>query len=413
MTFGNARPQSQAVSSLEQTPPLWIAIVANWAQGEGLSGGDRIAIQSSRLWHQSGDAMIRVHTSEDGWDMWRRMKADPIPHQIWSARARQGVPVLLRLVARTVRSAWQSVIGGLGGADIVVSASDFLPDVLPGFIRKTMNRRVCWIQKIYHLVPSSRTGPHWAQRISVYFIRRLADLVIVDNSILKKELEGMGFRSERIEVNYPGIDVGYFRTINGAGKKSYDGVFLGRLHPSKGIFDLIEIWSLVVARAPHARLAIVGGGDEGVRKELEARIGAAGLSSCVDLLGTLGDEEAFGTIKAGQVFLFPSREEGFGMAILEAMACGVPTVAWDLPVYREVFTAGLVRIPPLRCNAFAETVIGLLQDADRRAAVRLEAMEIVPRYDWRQVVAREMSLIRKAVAAARSDLLPSLEGGAE
>jgi glycosyltransferase involved in cell wall biosynthesis len=101
------------------------------------------------------------------------------------------------------------------------------------------------------------------------------------------------------------------------------------------------------------------------------------------------------------------------MAILEAMACGVPTVAWDLPVYREVFTAGLVRIPPLRCNAFAETVIGLLQDADRRAAVRLEAMEIVPRYDWRQVVAREMSLIRKAVAAARSDLLPSLEGGAE
>lgn len=328
--------------------------------------------------------------------MWRRSKAGHVPQVVWSSRARSGVPIPVRFAARIVRSIWESLRGSVGPVDVVYSASDFLPDVIPAFIRKMMRRPTCWVQKVYHLIPPDRVGPYWAQRISFRLIRRMADLVIVDNSILKKELEGMGFSSEKVEVNYPGIDVEYFRTIRGAGKASYDGVFLGRLHPSKGIFDLIEIWSLVVSRSPHARLAIIGGGDDGVRKELKARIGAAGLSSCVDVLGTLGDEEAFGTIKAGKVFLFPSREEGFGMAILEAMACGVPAVAWDLPVYREVFPAGLVRIPPLRFDAFAETVIGLLQDADRRAAVRLDAMEIVPRYDWRQVVAREISLIRRA-----------------
>ncbi len=277
--------------------------------------------------------------------------------------------------------------------DILYSSSDFFPDVFPALIWKLKNRKVIWIQLIFHLIPSDRLISHYAQKFSFFFIKRFADLVIVDNCLLKEELVTQGFDAKDIEVNPPGINTGYFKDIKSVKEKSYDACFLGRLHPSKGIFDLIDIWKLVLKKNQNAKLAIIGGGNERLEDELKKKIMDANLEHHIAIMGHLEDDKAFGIVKSSKVFISPSHEEGFGIAILEGMACGLPVVAWDLPVYREVFPKGIIRVPTGNIEEFAGSILNLLEDSEFYLKISKEARATSLRYDWNKIVKRELELI--------------------
>lgn len=279
------------------------------------------------------------------------------------------------------------------GDVICYSTSDFLPDVWPAYRLRASLPRARWVQKIFHLIPKSRWLPHMGQRVSHALVRRRADLAIVDNAGLAAELVDGGFAAERVRVVHPGIDENYFHHLP-ARKSGYDGVFLGRLHESKGVFDLVEIWSRVASRRPGSRLALVGNAPADLRRDLEAAFERQGMGRLVDILGHLPRDAAYTTLRGSSVFLFPSREEGFGMAALEAMACGVPAVSWDLPVFQEVFPRGLVRVPILDFDAFADAVISLMAPSARRARVSADGLQLAKEYDWAKVVAREDQFLR-------------------
>lgn len=285
----------------------------------------------------------------------------------------------------------------IGDRDILYSTSDFLPDVLPAFYQKIKNRKVCWVQKVFHLIPSGRIIPYFAQKLSFFFIKHYSDLVIVDNHLLKQVLIRLGFKEDRVGVNTPGIDIDYFSSIKPLGGQRYDAVFLGRLHPSKGIFDIVEIWKLICEVKADAKLAIIGGGDGQTERELKKKIKDVNLEHYIDLLGYLEDNETFPIVKASRVFVFPSHEEGFGIAILEAMVCGLPVVAWDLPVYREIFPKGMIRIPIGDCGEFARAILNLLEGGQLREDTLKEAKEISQRYDWNKIIERELELIENLI----------------
>ena len=83
------------------------------------------------------------------------------------------------------------------------------------------------------------------------------------------------------------------------------------------------------------------------------------------------------------------------MAVLEAMAVGLPVVAWDLPVYREVFPIGLVRVPVGDRRGFVEAVLSLLGDERLAMSIVVEASNLPATYDWHLVAARERQLIQE------------------
>ena len=167
----------------------------------------------------------------------------------------------------------------------------------------------------------------------------------------------------------------------------YDAVFLGRLNPSKGIFDLPPIWKKVTERLPHLRLAIIGGGSEAISEKLTAELEAHGLHDSVDLLGYLEAEKIYALIKRARIFVFPSYEEGFGIAIVEAMACGTPVVAWNLPVYKELFDGVIITIPLGNQQAFAEVIVTLLSSTkmESNSYMLLPAHQCAQRYSWSSV----------------------------
>lgn len=312
---------------------------AFWSHGASMSGGDQIFIQVfKRIRNDLG--LLWCVTNQDGKASFEKevprvtFKTSPHGFDQLYLMANYVMRTLFALRCLTLRP------------DVIYSGSDFFPDVTPAFLLKLIRPRVRWIQCVFHIYPDWRDRPgskiknfiaQYMQEFSLLLTRR-ADVVLNINQGVKNHLVAKGFSESRIIINPPGVDLDYLRAIPVAPpEEGYDGIFLGRIHPTKGIFDLVEIWVRVVKEIPTARLAIIGSGSAKNVAQLVDSIRENRLENNISMLGYLENDKAFALVKASKVFLFPSHEEGFGIAIVEALACNVPVVAWRLPVYEEYF----------------------------------------------------------------------------
>lgn len=281
--------------------------------------------------------------------------------------------------------------------DILLATSDFLPDVLPCFFLKNKNSQAVWVQHVFHLISKKRIVPFVAQKISFIFIKMRADLVIVDNFLLKKELIKNGFDHKKIFLNYPGINLSYLKKIkakNRVDNQSFDTAFMARLNTSKGVFDLIKIWAIVCRGEPRRKLAIIGRGDEKTISKMKVLVERMKISKNVKFFGFLEDDLAYSLIKSCKIFIFPSHEEGFGIAPLEAQALGVPVVAWDIPPFKEVFKKGMIRINKGNIAQFSKQVTILLNNANKRNLLKKQAFVNASRFSWQKTARREFNLIK-------------------
>ncbi|MBU3957250.1 glycosyltransferase family 4 protein [Patescibacteria group bacterium] len=365
--------------------PQLIAFMNSYSQGK--SGGDMVFIEVAKRIKEYDKMIV---TSRLGKDLCQ--KSGLKGKYLITTREPEFRHLFLTYFQRILKAFFLKL--SAGEKDILLSTSDFLPDVLPAFWRKLKSKKTKWVQHIFHLVPPSRKGPFFAQKISFLFIKPLADLIIVDNRQLKNDLIKLGFSSDRVFVNSPGIDLQRLKLVKKEGV-GYDGIFMAQLRSSKGIFDLVKIWQRVCQAKPTLKLGIMGRGMPRMVKRIKSLIKAEGLEKNINLLGYLEDKEAFTTIKASRVFIFPSREEGFGIAPLEAQACGLPVVAWNLPVYREVFKGGIVKVKTGQLKKFAEAVVELLTDNRFYRKLAKEAVDNANQYDWNRVAKRELEIIKK------------------
>jgi len=101
-------------------------------------------------------------------------------------------------------------------------------------------------------------------------------------------------------------------------------LFLARLHPKKGLLDLVDAWASL--KPSGWRVVLAGGDDAGHRAEVEAAVRDRGLTSHFDFIGEVADEEKWDLYHKANLFVLPSKSENFGLVITEAMACGVPVI---------------------------------------------------------------------------------------
>lgn len=299
---------------------------------------------------------------------------------------------------------------------LLYGTSHMLPDVLPAFIQKVLRRRpTFWVVVVHHLIlpPSTRPGndfSNWvsylAQSASLHLIRRACDFVVVDNEIIAKEIEGMGFPGDKIYVTRMGTDL---PGIERPERPEYEGCFLGRLHPSKGIYELVDIWRRVCDQKPGSRLAVVGSGPEPIRDELEKQFLEEGLGDQVKLLGYLPREELDRVLASSRVFLLPSHEEGFGISILEAMAQGLPAVAYSLPPFSGIYGDALTTVPIGDTESFALKVLELLTDKGIWKEKSGESHEFAEQYSWKRVSLEQAEAIADALRDARASAGPKGE----
>jgi glycosyltransferase involved in cell wall biosynthesis len=145
-------------------------------------------------------------------------------------------------------------------------------------------------------------------------------------------------------------------------------LFVGRIHPEKGIEDLLEAFGKVINNQPAARLVLIGDGPQ--RPAAEAQVQQRGWRERVQFLGTIKNRDLPPYLRAATVFVAPSVrtprwEEYVGMTNLQALACGTPVVttrSGAIPEYVPE-TAGYL-VPEHDPPALAEAILKLLADHD-------------------------------------------------
>jgi glycosyltransferase-like protein len=181
-------------------------------------------------------------------------------------------------------------------------------------------------------------------------------------------------------------------------------VFLavGGVEPRKGSKTLFEALGILRGRARHPVLAIVGGHSfrdyEPYRQEALAMLPGLGLRLGTDVvaLGTLADADLVAWYRSADALAFPSLAEGFGLAVLEALAADLPVVASDLPVFGEFLADGRDALLPTAGDpkALAEALERVMTDERLRAALVAGGRAVVPSFTWAASAARHAGIYR-------------------
>jgi glycosyltransferase involved in cell wall biosynthesis len=218
-------------------------------------------------------------------------------------------------------------------------------------------------------------------QIPIFSLTRLfADLVFVTNELDRHRFASRRLGAERVIAVRGGVDISLSRDVPESALKSYDAVFVGRLHPQKGVLQLVEVWKLVCKKIPNAHLAIIGKGE--LEVELLRRIAAYGLARNIELLGFVDGRDKIEIFKKSRIVLHPAIYDSGGMAPAEAFACGLPGICFDLNVLRSYYPQGMLRVPPYDIQKFADSVLRLLQSKDLYNRLSREGIELASSWDW-------------------------------
>ncbi|SRR6266487_1004952 len=169
-------------------------------------------------------------------------------------------------------------------------------------------------------------------------------------------------------------------------------LFLSRLHPIKGLKDLVRAWAQV--RPPHWRVVLAGPDEDGHRGEVESLIASLNLQSDFEFAGPADNETKWKLLSSADLFVLPSYSESFGLAIAEALAAEVPVITTRATPWSELQSN--------QCGWWIETGVAALAnslaEATNKTAAELRGMGergrklVLGKYSWDVVAEKMLSL---------------------
>jgi glycosyltransferase involved in cell wall biosynthesis len=285
--------------------------------------------------------------------------------------------------------------------DVVICSTHLLFDTLPGFILR--NRfRAKFVVYVHHLISKQtdfRTGmlsriSILGERLSIPLIRR-ADILFVVNEKVRDELIDLGFEPGKILLSSNGVD---YKAIDSIKRVEddiiYDACFCGRLVKRKGIYDLVEIWKLVTVHYPKSKLVIVGDGPE--YDYLSVKVKESNLEANIYLMGFVSENDKYLIMKKSRIFIFPSYEEGWGIAVAEAIASGLKVVLYDIGTYK-IFEKNIIAVEKANIGKMSKIIIEMIGNQNSNDTREFELSRVSNVLDWQDVANSEIQSIRNSV----------------
>lgn len=348
--------------------------------GKGISGGDRIYIEFAKRWSQK--APLTIFISQDGFEMCKRqgLTGEKIDFKI-SDYSKFGF--VLNYFSKIAYGIWLGIIYKIDNPSetIVYSATEFWMDSLPSFILKVRYPSIKWVATWYQTAPNPLIGRgslwYWLAQLPIRpLIWGFANYALVNNELEKKIFPNKSI----VVLGAVNVDeINDFRKKNVGGHKIYDAVFQGRLHPQKGVVELIKIWRLVVNKLPQAKLAIIG--DGALMEKVKEQITMNQLTNNIKLFGYLFDgDQKYKVFNSSKIVVHPALYDSGGMAAAEAMAFGLPCVGFDLPSYESYYPKGMLKCKINDLDDFANKVRELLSNKTKYNKIALEAEEMINKY---------------------------------
>lgn len=182
---------------------------------------------------------------------------------------------------------------------------------------------------------------------------------------------------EKIENLYPEID----------GRKKI--LFLGRIHPKKGLDLLAKSFADIVQKRKDVCLLVIGPDNENYRSRIEALLAEKEVLNKTLFTGTLTGDNKLAVISGADIFVLPSYSEGFSMSTLEAMACGLPVVITKKCNFPQVEAAQAGRIINNNVNELTNAVIEILDNPELRNRMGNSGKKLIQNeYTWDKLADR-------------------------
>ncbi|MFA6194168.1 MAG: glycosyltransferase family 1 protein [Patescibacteria group bacterium] len=171
-------------------------------------------------------------------------------------------------------------------------------------------------------------------------------------------------------------------------------LYIGRLEKKKNIPALVEAFAYL--RENHsdmkAKLVLIGDAGFGF-DEIKYTIEEFNLNNQVTMPGWVAEEDMPYVMNAAAAFIFPSKHEGFGIPVLQSLACGIPTAVSDIPVLREVAGDAALYFDQNDKRAIAEAMGRILSDNELRESLILKGLEQAKKFSWRRCAEETLEVI--------------------
>ncbi len=178
-------------------------------------------------------------------------------------------------------------------------------------------------------------------------------------------------------------------------------LYLGSNKPHKNLVRLVEAWEIAHSRWQMAdsRLVIAGAWDPRY-PEAQRRTEALGLADRVLFLGSVAEADLPTLYSAATAFVFPSLYEGFGLPVLEAMACGTPVICSKASSLPEVTEDAALLVEPTDTDALAADLARVMMDESLRQVLTERGLAQAARFGWERTAAATLDLYRRLARSA-------------
>jgi glycosyltransferase involved in cell wall biosynthesis len=256
------------------------------------------------------------------------------------------------------------LMGAVAPDDQVYAVSDYWFDVIP-VVRSRAQRKLMVLHMeaptLEQIVTRGRPDVDPKRLASLHYwasqewsLRRFCALprkhILHLHPLQAPRLRALGARPEEMTLVSYGLEVGPTEAV-ARQTRTYDAVWIGRVHRQKGIDDLLATLQFLAGRLPNFRAIFIGN----VRDALAPEMAARGLGQQVEFSGFVSEEEKIRLFKASRVFLMPSKHEGSPRVIGESIIAETPVVAYDVPNYRPLFGDFVRYAPAFDQGVFQQT----------------------------------------------------------
>ncbi len=336
----------------------------------------------------SGATPVRAHAG-----LVEQMLARPVlPDWRHKLQRRLALPAALRLGGIDLfHSTQPSTLPRLTGCPVVATTYDIIPVVFP----RQDERMGLWFR-----ADQALDGLKHARR------HRAADhLIAISEATRQDVIRTFGIRPDKISAVLLGVDMDRFHPLD-AGERAAERralaarhdlperwfVSVGSDHYRKNQGRLLEAWRRAAPMIPEG-LALVGKSlYDDTFQSIMAAIDADGLTERVRWLDGIGDDELPALYRGATALVAPSLYEGFGLTLVEGMACGTPVAAANATSYPEVGGEAVDYFDPCSVDEIQAAMVHLSRDAEHRDELRRRGLERVQRFTWAETARQTLAV---------------------
>jgi glycosyltransferase involved in cell wall biosynthesis len=317
------------------------------------------------------------------------------------SRARVGVPFkALRPLVEALVLPWTA---RRTACDVFHGTKQTLPSGVPG-------ARVVTVHDLAPMI-QPRTFPRgagtWLRRSTAAAVRRADRIIAVSKTTARDLVEVLGAAEDRIRVVSHGVDERFrgphdpARVAEVRERHGLPATYIaciGTIQPRKNVDVVLDAFEMLERRGRVPPTLAIAGRAGWMSDEVLRR--AASMPR-VRLLGEVPDDDVPWLCAGASLFVSPSSYEGFGLAVAEAMAAGVATIAGSGSACDEVVGDAGVLVPPRDVRALADAIDSLLGDDARRRTLAAAGRERVSRFTWEASARATRDVYREAMESHR------------